>query len=212
MIPAEFDYVAPGSLDDALAALNDGGEDAKVLAGGHSLIPLMKLRLAAPALLVDLRRVEELRGVTADNGVLRFGAMVRHHEVATGGYGLAVGRGGDDRRPAGPQHGDDRRHDRARRSGLRPARDPARRTRARSTIRGLRRRARGRRGGLLRGLPDDRGRRGRDPHLGQLPERSRATGTATRSSTAARRTGRWWPSPRWSRRAATARARTCASA
>ena len=88
MIPAEFDYVAPGSLDDALAALADGGEDAKILAGGHSLLPLMKLRLAAPALLVDLRRVEELRGIDRSDGVLRFGAMVRHHEVATGGYGL----------------------------------------------------------------------------------------------------------------------------
>ena len=88
MIPAEFDYVAPGSLDDALAALKEGGDEAKVLAGGHSLIPLMKLRLAAPALLVDLRRLEELRGIDRSNGVLRFGAMVRHHEVATGGYGL----------------------------------------------------------------------------------------------------------------------------
>ena len=57
MIPAEFDYVAPDSLDEALAALREGGEDAKVLAGGHSLLPLMKLRLAAPSLLVDLRRV-----------------------------------------------------------------------------------------------------------------------------------------------------------
>ena len=55
MIPAEFDYVAPASLDEALAALADGGEDAKILAGGHSLIPLMKLRLAAPTLLVDLQ-------------------------------------------------------------------------------------------------------------------------------------------------------------
>ena len=54
--PAEFDYVAPESLDAALAALREGGEDAKVLAGGHSLMPLMKLRLAAPTLLVDLRR------------------------------------------------------------------------------------------------------------------------------------------------------------
>ena len=88
MIPAEFDYVAPGTLDEALAALKDGGEDAKVLAGGHSLIPLMKLRLAAPALLVDLRRLEELRGVNRGDGVLKFGAMTRHHEVATGGYGL----------------------------------------------------------------------------------------------------------------------------
>ena len=88
MIPAEFDYVAPGSLDEALAALKDGGEDAKLLAGGHSLIPLMKLRLAAPSLLVDLRRVEELRGVNRSGGVLTFGAMVRHHDVATGGFGL----------------------------------------------------------------------------------------------------------------------------
>jgi carbon-monoxide dehydrogenase medium subunit len=88
LIPAEFDYVAPGSLDEALSALSEGGEDAKVLAGGHSLIPLMKLRLAAPSLLVDLRRVEELKSVTRDSGVLRFGALVRHHEVATGGYGL----------------------------------------------------------------------------------------------------------------------------
>jgi carbon-monoxide dehydrogenase medium subunit len=88
LIPAEFDYVAPGSLDEALAALSDGGEDAKILAGGHSLIPLMKLRLAAPSLLVDLRRVEELKSVSRENGVLRFGALVRHHEVATGGYGL----------------------------------------------------------------------------------------------------------------------------
>jgi carbon-monoxide dehydrogenase medium subunit len=88
LIPAEFDYVAPGSLDEALAALSEGGEDAKVLAGGHSLIPLMKLRLAAPSLLVDLRRVEELKSVAREGGVLRFGALVRHHEVATGGYGL----------------------------------------------------------------------------------------------------------------------------
>ncbi|HEY6889083.1 MAG TPA: xanthine dehydrogenase family protein subunit M [Solirubrobacter sp.] len=88
MIPAEFDYVAPGTLDEALAALKDGGEDAKLLAGGHSLIPLMKLRLAAPALLVDLRRVEELRGVNRSGGVLTFGSMVRHHAVATGGFGL----------------------------------------------------------------------------------------------------------------------------
>ena len=90
MIPAEFDYVAPGSLDEALSALAEGGEDAKVLAGGHSLLPLMKLRLAAPTLLVDLRRVDELRGVSADGDVIRFGAMTRHHDVATGNYGLVA--------------------------------------------------------------------------------------------------------------------------
>ena len=88
MIPAEFDYVAPASLDEALAALREGGEDAKLLAGGHSLLPLMKLRLAAPTLLVDLRRCG-LTGVTRENGTARFGAMTRHTDVATGGFGLA---------------------------------------------------------------------------------------------------------------------------
>ena len=88
MIPAAFDYVAPESLDAALDALREGGEDAKVLAGGHSLVPLMKLRLAAPTLLVDLRRVPGLTGIES-NGAVRIGAMTRHHDVATGGVGLA---------------------------------------------------------------------------------------------------------------------------
>ena len=89
MIPVEFDYVVPGSLDEALAALRDGGEDAKLLAGGHSLLPLMKLRLAAPSLLVDLRRIGELTGIERGNGTARLGAMTTHHQVATGGLGLA---------------------------------------------------------------------------------------------------------------------------
>jgi aerobic carbon-monoxide dehydrogenase medium subunit len=88
VIPAEFDYVAPQSLDEALQALREGGEDAKILAGGHSLLPLMKLRLAAPTLLVDLRRVPGLDAVSRDDGTIRLGAMVRHHAVATGGFGL----------------------------------------------------------------------------------------------------------------------------
>jgi aerobic carbon-monoxide dehydrogenase medium subunit len=83
VIPAEFDYVAPDSLEAALAALREGGEDAKLLAGGHSLLPLMKLRLAAPTLLVDLRRVPGLAGVERANGAFRIGAMTRHHDVAT---------------------------------------------------------------------------------------------------------------------------------
>ena len=89
MIPAEFDYVAPGSLDEALSALREGGEDAKILAGGHSLLPLMKLRLAAPSLLVDLRRVPGLDGISRDDGTWRLGAMTRHAEVARGGLGVA---------------------------------------------------------------------------------------------------------------------------
>jgi len=89
VIPAPFDYVAPESLDEALAALRGGGEDAKVLAGGHSLLPLMKLRLAAPSLLVDLRRVPGLEGITRENGTFRIGAMTRHVDVVSGGLGLA---------------------------------------------------------------------------------------------------------------------------
>jgi carbon-monoxide dehydrogenase medium subunit len=89
VIPAEFDYAAPESLDEALAALREGGEEAKVLAGGHSLLPLMKLRLAAPTLLVDLRRVPGLAGIQRENGTVRIGAMTRHRAVATGDLGLA---------------------------------------------------------------------------------------------------------------------------
>jgi aerobic carbon-monoxide dehydrogenase medium subunit len=81
MIPAEFDYVAPDTLEDAIRALNEGGEDAKLLAGGHSLLPLMKLRLAAPSLLVDLRKVPGLHGVQREDGHWRIGAMTTHSEL-----------------------------------------------------------------------------------------------------------------------------------
>jgi aerobic carbon-monoxide dehydrogenase medium subunit len=81
VIPPEFDYVAPETLDDALRALAGGGGDAKVLAGGHSLLPLMKLRLAAPTLLVDLRKVPGLRGVHREDGQWRIGAMTRHADL-----------------------------------------------------------------------------------------------------------------------------------
>jgi carbon-monoxide dehydrogenase medium subunit len=87
MIPAEFDYVAPASLDEAISALADGGEDAKLLAGGHSLLPLMKLRLAAPSLLVDLRRVPDLAGVQRNGGV-RIGALTTHTTVTGAELGL----------------------------------------------------------------------------------------------------------------------------
>jgi aerobic carbon-monoxide dehydrogenase medium subunit len=89
VIPTSFDYVAPESLEEALAALAEGGEDAKVLAGGHSLIPLMKLRLSAPSLLVDLRKVPGLKGIERSNGSWTIGAMTPHVAVANGGLGLA---------------------------------------------------------------------------------------------------------------------------
>ncbi len=91
MIPAEFDYARATSVDEALGLLRDGGEDAKILAGGHSLIPLMKLRLAAPTLLVDVGPIQELRGVRRENGSVVLGALTRHTEVAAdASLGLAA--------------------------------------------------------------------------------------------------------------------------
>jgi len=81
VIPTQFDYVAPDTLDEAVRVLSDGGEEAKLLAGGHSLLPLMKLRLAAPSLLVDLRRVPGLRGIRREDGQWRVGAMTPHREL-----------------------------------------------------------------------------------------------------------------------------------
>jgi carbon-monoxide dehydrogenase medium subunit len=78
MIPAEFDYAAPETLQEAIQALVAGGEDCKLLAGGHSLLPLMKLRLAAPTKLIDLRRVPGLTGVQRENGHWRIGALTPH--------------------------------------------------------------------------------------------------------------------------------------
>jgi carbon-monoxide dehydrogenase medium subunit len=91
VIPAEFDYVRPGSVDEALSALREGGEDAKLLAGGHSLLPLMKLRLAAPTLLVDLGGVPGLSGIERANGGWRIGAMTPHVAMQReAGLGLAA--------------------------------------------------------------------------------------------------------------------------
>ena len=83
MIPAEFDYIAPESLDQAILALKENGDEAKLLAGGHSLLPLMKLRLAAPALLIDMRKIPGLHGIQRDNGSWRIGAMTPHVMLET---------------------------------------------------------------------------------------------------------------------------------
>ncbi|HEX9716593.1 MAG TPA: xanthine dehydrogenase family protein subunit M, partial [Actinomycetota bacterium] len=82
MLPAPFEYHRPSSLDEALQLLSSLGE-AKVLAGGQSLIPLLKFRFAAPAHLVDVNRVPGLDGIAEDGGALRIGALVRHNQVAT---------------------------------------------------------------------------------------------------------------------------------
>ncbi|WP_021594085.1 FAD binding domain-containing protein [Actinomadura welshii] len=81
MIPATFDYVRPASVDDACRALADAGEDAKVLAGGQSLMPLLRLRLAYPDALIDLDRVDGLREIRDEGDAVVIGAMATHHQV-----------------------------------------------------------------------------------------------------------------------------------
>jgi aerobic carbon-monoxide dehydrogenase medium subunit len=81
MIPAPFAYHRPGSVDEAIALLAQHGEEARVVAGGHSLIPMMKLRLARPSHLVDLQDLEELRGIRSEPGALVIGATTTQHEM-----------------------------------------------------------------------------------------------------------------------------------
>jgi carbon-monoxide dehydrogenase medium subunit len=82
MFPSRFDYVAPQSIDEVLALLAQHGDDAKVLAGGQSLIPLMKFRFAAPALVVDINNVPGLDGIEERDGALCIGARARHNQIA----------------------------------------------------------------------------------------------------------------------------------
>jgi aerobic carbon-monoxide dehydrogenase medium subunit len=82
VIPAPFDYLTAESPAEVLSLLADHGDDAKLLAGGHSLLPMMKLRLAAPAVLIDISGVRELAGITATDGELVIGATTRHAELA----------------------------------------------------------------------------------------------------------------------------------
>jgi carbon-monoxide dehydrogenase medium subunit len=81
VIPAAFDYIVPQTLDEALRALADHGEDAKLLAGGHSLLPLMKLRLANPKLLIDLRKIPGLSEVRQENDRIIVGALATHYQI-----------------------------------------------------------------------------------------------------------------------------------
>jgi aerobic carbon-monoxide dehydrogenase medium subunit len=81
MIPAPFDYVRVRSVDEALAALAEHGEDAKLLAGGHSLLPIMKVRLAVPSVLIDIGGIAELSYVRVEGDEVAIGACTRHHEL-----------------------------------------------------------------------------------------------------------------------------------
>jgi len=93
MYPSRFDYVVPESVGEAVALLAEHGDEAKVLAGGQSLIPLLKLRFASPSVLVDVNRIAELEGMSEQDGYLRIGALVRHKEceksaLLKGRYGV----------------------------------------------------------------------------------------------------------------------------
>jgi carbon-monoxide dehydrogenase medium subunit len=81
MIPAAFDYVRPSTVDEAVAALVAGGEDAKVLGGGQSLLPVLRLRMGAPSVVVDTTRIDELKGIADSGDAIVIGAGVTHDEV-----------------------------------------------------------------------------------------------------------------------------------
>jgi aerobic carbon-monoxide dehydrogenase medium subunit len=81
MIPAAFDYIAPQSLDEAVRALAAHGEEAKLLAGGHSLLPLLKLRLVSPKLLIDLTRISGLSSISQEDDKIVVGALATHYQI-----------------------------------------------------------------------------------------------------------------------------------
>ncbi|HSF25381.1 MAG TPA: xanthine dehydrogenase family protein subunit M [Blastocatellia bacterium] len=81
MIPSQFDYVAPATLDEAVSLLAQHSDEAKILAGGHSLIPAMKLRLATPQLLIDIGRIKDLAYIREEGSQIRIGAMTTHYQL-----------------------------------------------------------------------------------------------------------------------------------
>ena len=81
MIPVKFDYLAPTSVEEALAALGEHGDEAKILAGGQSLLPVLRMRLNAPEWVIDLSRIDSMRGIRDDGDAIVIGAMTTHHDV-----------------------------------------------------------------------------------------------------------------------------------
>jgi carbon-monoxide dehydrogenase medium subunit len=81
MYPASFEYHRPSTLEEAIGLLSEHGEDAKLLAGGHSLIPLMKFRLTQPAHLIDMRRIDGLKGIRQEQDAVVIGALTTHYQI-----------------------------------------------------------------------------------------------------------------------------------
>ena len=205
MKPPPFAYAAPTTVDEVLDLLAEHGDEAKIIAGGQSLVPMLAMRLARPSVLVDVTRVDSLGGIEERNGHVVFGATARERDGrALDGRGRAhagAGRVPPVHRPRlDPQPGHDRRQHRPRRRGRRaPRRRRADRRRAARAQQG-RRAGRGRRRLLPRPLqhrPRRRGLPGRGPgadHGRRAPGgRSRRSPVATATSRSSGR-GRWWPS------------------
>lgn len=89
MIPGAFEYHRPGTVDEVVALLSEHGDDGRVVAGGHSLIPMMKLRLALPEHLIDLQGIESLKGIEVSGGRARIGAMTTQQEIVASGELMA---------------------------------------------------------------------------------------------------------------------------
>ena len=83
MIPAQFDYVAPTTIEEALSALSEHGDDAKIIAGGQSLLPVLRMRLNAPEMVIDLGKIDSLRGIRDDGDAIVIGAMTQHSVVGS---------------------------------------------------------------------------------------------------------------------------------
>ena len=174
MIPAAFDYVRPTTVEEALQALRDGGDDAKLLAGGQSLLPVLRLRMADPSLIIDLGGIPELKGVREEGDEVVVGAMTSHHDVTRDDIlrqHVALIQEAT-KTVADPQV----RHRGTLGGALAhadPAGDlaaPALALEAQFVIAGAERHPHGGGGGLLRGLLRHRHRRRRAPHRDPLPE------------------------------------------
>src|ERR1700737_1787630 len=84
MFPAAFDYQAPATLDEALSVLAERGDEAKIMAGGMSFVPLLKLRFASPSIVIDIGRLPGLKGLTSDGSTIKIGALTRHVDIERG--------------------------------------------------------------------------------------------------------------------------------
>ena len=177
MIPAAFDYLAPTSVEEALAALAQHGDDAKIIAGGQSLLPVLRMRLNAPEMIIDLGRIESLRGVRDDGDAIVIGAMTPHSVVGSdplvAEHAALIAKAIEHLADAQIRHrgtfGGALAH-------ADPAGDlggPALALGAQFVIQGSGGTPHGRGRRLLRRPLRDRDRRGRDPHRGPDPEAHR---------------------------------------